>query len=70
VVTVRLSFVARTSGSIDSATNAEIGARLTPETLTYKFDRDGDGIPESITTSDGRLRRVFTSTIGLRNRLR
>lgn len=37
---------------------------------TYSFvDTDGDGVPNSVTATDRRLRYVFTSTIGLRNRL-
>lgn len=45
----------------DNLTNA-------PQTLSF-VDTDGDGIPEPMTFTDRRLRYVFTSTIGLRNRL-
>lgn len=43
---------------------------LTGAPQTYSFvDTDGDGIPDPVTATDRRLRYVFTSTIGLRNRL-
>lgn len=43
---------------------------LTETPQTYSFvDTDGDGIPDPVTATDRRLRYVFTSTIGLRNRL-
>ena len=33
----------------------------------YQFDTNGDGVDETITPTDRRLRRVFTTTITLRN---
>ncbi|MCC7220470.1 MAG: PilW family protein [Candidatus Contendobacter sp.] len=33
----------------------------------YQFDVNGDGVNETITPSDKRLRRVFTTTIAVRN---
>lgn len=34
---------------------------------SYHFDADGDGTSELITPTDKRLRRVFTTTIAVRN---
>lgn len=43
---------------------------LTGAPQTYNFvDTNGDGVPDPVTATDRRLRYVFTSTIGLRNRL-
>ncbi len=43
---------------------------LTGAPQTYSFvDTNGDGVPDPVTATDRRLRYVFTSTIGLRNRL-
>lgn len=43
---------------------------LTENPQTFSFiDTTGDGIPDPVTATDRRLRYVFTSTIGLRNRL-
>jgi len=36
---------------------------------TFRYDIDGDGIPDLVTAPDNRLRYVFTGTVGIRNRL-
>ncbi len=33
----------------------------------YQFDANGDGVDETVTPTDKRLRRVFTTTVALRN---
>lgn len=43
---------------------------LAPSPQTYRFhDTNGDGLADAVTATDRRLRYVFTSTVGLRNRL-
>jgi type IV pilus assembly protein PilW len=43
---------------------------VTTNAQTYAFrDTDGDGVPETQTAPDRRLRQVFTSTVALRNRV-
>lgn len=40
---------------------------LVTQPQPYQFDINGDGVNETITPSDKRLRRVFTTTIAVRN---
>jgi len=40
---------------------------LVVQPKSYQFDADGDGVSETITPTDKRLRRVFTTTIAVRN---
>jgi len=43
---------------------------VTTNAQTYAFrDADGDGVPETQTAPDRRLRQVFTTTVALRNRV-
>ncbi len=43
---------------------------LVSEPQTYAFvDTSGDGIPDPVTATDRRLRYVFSTTVGIRNRL-
>lgn len=45
-------------------------ASVATATQTYAFrDTDGDGVPETQTAPDRRLRQVFTATVALRNRV-
>lgn len=42
---------------------------VVPSPQTYSFDTDDDGAPNSIVAADRRLYQVFTTTVGIRNRL-
>jgi type IV pilus assembly protein PilW len=43
---------------------------VTTNAQTYAFrDTDGDGLPDTQTAPDRRLRQVFSTTISLRNRV-
>lgn len=57
VVAVRLSLLMRT-----------LDNNIVQAAQTYSYDTDNDGSGESVTAADRRLRRVFTTTINLRNR--
>ena len=58
VQNVRISLLVRSSDD-----------NLVNQSQSYQFDTDGDGVDETITPTDRRLRRVFTTTITLRNLL-
>lgn len=53
---IRISLLLRTSDN-----------NLTQQPQPYQFDNDNNGVPETITPTDRRLRRAFTTTIALRN---
>jgi type IV pilus assembly protein PilW len=57
VVAVRISLLMRT-----------LDNNIVQSAQTYSYDTDNDGSGESVTAGDRRLRRVFTTTINLRNR--
>lgn len=41
---------------------------ITQTPQTYTYDADGDGVLDPIVAGDNRLRRVFTTTVNIRNR--
>lgn len=42
---------------------------VVPSPQTYSFDTDDDGTPNDVVAADRRLYQVFTTTVGVRNRL-
>lgn len=42
---------------------------VVPTPQTYRFDTDDDGTPNDVAAADRRLYQVFTTTVGVRNRL-